>query len=319
MIRKINHKLLLSAGISLVFIFATSYESFLKGNGSFFPLLFIPVLFWSLYYGTVIGVLSGIFFSVYTFVFIYFILGNKNTVQYVLVAVIMLISVGFVVGALRDLYKKTRAQEKKIDRALEDKRLLLKELHHRVKNNLNIMASFIYLQAESVSGDEAKKVLQETHTRILSMMDIYNELFRSDVYARVNTGAYLQNITRIYENPTLHLSTEVEDIFLDSETAVSLGLIINELITNAIKYAFPEGRRGEISIRLVKVDGKKVELTVTDDGVGIPEDFTIDETKSFGFSLITTLAAQVGGTLTIENREGTRVTLLFPLQEPGNS
>lgn len=315
MIRKINHKLLLSVGITFILIFATSYESFLKGNGSFLPLLFIPVVFWSLYYGTAIGVLSGIFFSIYTFVFIYFILGNKNTVPYVLVAVVMLISVSFIVGKLSDLYKKTRAQEKKIDRALKDKRLLLRELHHRVKNNLNIMASFIYLQAESVSGDEAKKVLQETHTRILSMMDIYNELYRSDVYAHVNTGAYLQNITRIYENPNLHLFTEVEDIFLDSETAVSLGLIINELITNAIKYAFPEDTQGTISIRLVTSTEKEVELTVTDDGVGIPEDFTIDKAKSFGFSLITTLSAQVGGSLSIENNGGTRVTLRFPLQK----
>ncbi len=314
--------IIISSIISLLGLAGTTFLSIKFENGSFFPLLFIPTIMWGAFFGSATGLLSGALFSVYSFIFIVFGIVDYKSIPYVAVAVVMFLTVGYVVGKLSDLYRKTKIQEETIEKdkqiiakSLEEKELLLKEIHHRVKNNLSIMANLVWLQSESTEHPEAKNVLLETHSRVKGMLDIYDELYRTGSYKEIKTDAYFKNIQEIYANEKVAIIVNVEPLTIDSDTAVNLEIIVNELITNAIKHAFPDGTEGVITITLKRIDPGTAELSVADNGIGIPENFSIDYNESFGIAVITALTEQLEGTLSFSRENGTTFTVRFPLKD----
>ncbi|NLJ09824.1 MAG: PAS domain S-box protein [Treponema sp.] len=224
-------------------------------------------------------------------------------------------------GRLVDITARKTA-EAKIKALLEEKSLILKEVHHRIKNNMASVISLLTLQAETMKDPVAKDALLTAAGRVHSMMLLYEKLYTGDVVGSVKAADYIpalvQDIlenTEVSINITPHIS--VEDVELEVKTLQSLGIIINELITNAIKYAFPALQEGTISIDFRKVEDTYV-LVVADDGCGISSEQVRTGPASedryregFGLTLVRLMAEQLYGTLDISSDHGTRVTLRF--------
>jgi PAS domain S-box-containing protein len=214
-----------------------------------------------------------------------------------------------------------RQKEERIQAALEEKDLLLHEIHHRVKNNLHVVHNLLDLQAMRIKDAEVQEMLMDCQNRIRSMALIHQTLYESKNFARVDFGCFLGALV-----PTLissyglgsdnvHLNIEVSKVSLPINSAVPCGLLVNELVTNALKHGFPDGRGGEISVKLARLDDERMRLVVSDDGVGIPENLDIEQTGTLGLSLVTLLSQQLGGKLTIQRNQPTRFALDFPLPD----
>lgn len=201
-----------------------------------------------------------------------------------------------------------------IEKALKERESLLKEIHHRVKNNLQIIASLLYLQSGKFDDDDYKKVLEEGQGRVRSMALIHQKLYENDDLKSIPFEDYLQElvseIRASFGMSNIQLHIAAENVFFDVDTAVPLGLIVNELATNSFKYAFEQKESGSFSINLKEVAGQYV-LTINDDGVGIPPTIDIRKTKSLGLRLVRMLSQQLEGDFKIENREGTSYQLKF--------
>lgn len=205
--------------------------------------------------------------------------------------------------------------EEKIKRSLKEKEVLLQEVHHRVKNNLQIISSILNLQTRSISDKKVLELIKETRYRIMSMSFIHDLLYQTKDFTNIDFSRYLENITSnimntytLNKNITLNLA--IESILLNLDSAIPCGLIVNELITNAFKYAFPAGKEGEISIEL-KRNNNRVTLSVADNGVGIDKQVDYKTTESLGFQLINSLVTQIEGELHYENNNGTKFTVSF--------
>ena len=212
-----------------------------------------------------------------------------------------------------DITQRKRAEEQ-IQKAFNEKKALLKELQHRVKNTFNMLAGIIRLTADLSTGEETKTALGDIYAKIIAVSEMYQLLYQSDVLASVNLKQYL---TRI-EKSLLHVAKNIEihssfsSIELSSKSAIPVGIITAELITNSIKHAFPESQNGVITISLKEQDGRAA-LVVEDDGVGLPEDFNLLASNSLGFKLVYSLSEQIGGSFKYENRKGASFTLEFPI------
>lgn len=227
-------------------------------------------------------------------------------------------------GIIRDVSERSRAEEV-IKSALSEKELLLKEIHHRVKNNLQLISSLLNLQDIDAHGDPvAVGLLKESQHRIKSMALIHEKLYQSDDLSRVDFEEYVRSLAaylfRSYqtESRVITLDVKVENVLLGVDTAIPCGLIINELVSNALKHAFLGRERGRIRIELrpdAGDPGRSI-LIVTDDGVGCPPGLDIRRTESLGLQLVTTLADQLGGTLTCRSEAGTEFTMAFPVEKP---
>ncbi|MEP0365374.1 MAG: histidine kinase dimerization/phosphoacceptor domain -containing protein [Cyclobacteriaceae bacterium] len=198
-----------------------------------------------------------------------------------------------------------------ISTALFEKEILLKEIHHRVKNNLQTISSLLNLQSRYV-GEEAKDAVTEGKNRVKTMALIHQKLYQSDNLKGIVFSEYLQGLVDILfrsygvNQERIRLKTDIEPLNLDVDTAIPLGLILNELICNSLKYAFPNGQEGEIKITL-KQTGQKLNMIMMDSGVGIPQGFDLKNAKSFGMKLIHTLAEKLEASIKIEHSEGTRI------------
>ncbi len=221
-----------------------------------------------------------------------------------------------VLTLVRDITDRKQAEEQ-IKASLKEKEVLLKEIHHRVKNNLQIVSSLLYLQSRKTSDDQVLSVLRESQTRVRSMALIHEKLYQCDDLANINLGDYIRSLTSYLLNSygvashMVKLTINVESAPLGLDRAIPCGLIINELVSNALKYAFPQGRKGEILVNLLHdADGKLI-LMVKDDGVGLPEDLDVTDTPSLGLQLVNTLVRQLDGTIDIGRKGGTefRMTL----------
>ena len=212
---------------------------------------------------------------------------------------------------------KRKKVEEQMEKSLEEKEILLKEIHHRVKNNLQIISSLLNLQSRTIKDGQTLEKFKETQNRIKLMAIFHEKLYQSKNLAEIEFGEYVQSIStsllRSYgsdSNITLH--TEVDDVsLLGVDTAIPCGLIINELVTNSLKYAFPIGRKGEIRIDFHKRENDKFMLTISDNGVGIPKDLDFRNTKSFGLQLVTTLVEQLQGTINLDRSNGTNFKVRF--------
>lgn len=203
----------------------------------------------------------------------------------------------------------------KMESELRQKNALLKEVHHRVKNNLQIMSSILRMQSRKV--DKALlPVLDDAQNRIYAMSLVHEQLYRTDNFAAINMRDYVHRLVQIifgtYQERSKHIETvlEIPDISIPLEKTIPLGLILNELITNAIKYAFPEGR-GKFTIQVTQTD-TGIEIVIADNGVGLPADLDIHRAKTLGMILVADLTEQLEGKISYRNDNGAVFTLVLP-------
>ena len=214
-----------------------------------------------------------------------------------------------------EVERKTALDNVHLAAALKEKELLLGEIHHRVKNNLQIIDSLLGLQSAQIADPMTLSILRDSQNRVKSMAAIHQILYESRDFARVNFTQVLDNLTSGLmisygiDSARIRLRLDAQAILFSMDIAIPLGLMVNELISNALKHAFPEGRSGEIAVLLVAEANGDVELTVSDDGIGIPAGLNIDTSPTLGLQLVRLLSEQVHGTLTIERAQPTRFTL----------
>ena len=201
--------------------------------------------------------------------------------------------------------------------SLKEKEALLKEIHHRVKNNLQIISSLLSLQAGHIKNQEAQEMFTDSQNRVRSMAMIHESLYRSNDLAKIDFSEYIRNLTSGllhtygFSARAVTLEVDVGDVRLNVDTAVPCGLIINELVSNSMKYAFPDGREGEIRVSLHPGADYIFTLTITDNGVGFPEGLDFRNTESLGLQLVNSLTAQLDGTVELDTTTGTAFKITF--------
>ncbi len=217
---------------------------------------------------------------------------------------------------LQDITEKKQAEEQ-IKTSLHEKEILLREIHHRVKNNLQIISSLLNLQAEHVKDEAALEMFQESRLRVRSMALVHEKLYRSKDLARVDFHEYIlslgYHLFQMYGvlPDTVVLKVNAENIFLDINTAIPCGLLVSELISNALKHAFPDGRKGEVAINMKSVGNGSYTLSVHDDGVGLNQDLDLKNSDSFGLQLVDMLSEQLQGSVSIQRNGGVTFTVQF--------
>lgn len=210
--------------------------------------------------------------------------------------------------------------EEKLIESVKEKEVLLKEVHHRVKNNLQVINSILNLQSSYVEDDKTLQIIIESQNRIRSMSYIHESLYQTKDFSSINFQNYIinliQNLVQSYEvySDKTELDLQVAEVELALDQAIPCGLILNELITNALKYAYPDKEGGKITIEVFEKSGK-VTIRVLDFGVGLPKGFKIGETDSLGLSLVDTLIDQIDGELKLKTDSGTEFLIIFEKQE----
>ncbi len=222
-----------------------------------------------------------------------------------------------IVGAFSDITAHKQA-EALMQASLQEKEALLKEVHHRVKNNLQVITSLLRLEAGRSLQPDTKAVLKEMQGRIRSMALLHESLYRSGVFATIDLGAYLGQITTqsfrtLAATPgAVQLRLDLASVPVEMDQALPCGLLVNELVSNCLKHGFPDGRTGEVRVELQPVPGDpQWRLRVSDTGVGLPADFASLRGQSLGLQLVSDLAQQIDGTLTIGPGPGTDFTVTF--------
>jgi len=221
----------------------------------------------------------------------------------------------FTTSIIRDVTER-KIIENKLEKSLEDKELLLKEIHHRVKNNLMIISSLLNLQSRYIKDEESKNIFKESQNRARSMALIHELLYQSTDIKNIDFGDYIRKLsnnlyhTYALDTSLIKLNIDADEILLDIDQSIPLGLIVNELVTNSLKHAFPQGESGEINIKFYKQGIKNI-LEVKDNGVGFPEDIDYKNTDSLGLRLVTSLTEQIDGEIEFNNTSGTSFKIIF--------
>jgi len=206
------------------------------------------------------------------------------------------------------LLQRQRSDDK-IRKSLEEKEVLLKEIHHRVKNNLQIISSLLNLQTGQVRDQHLLEILRESQNRIRSMALIHERLYRSEDFSRVDFGQYVNGLAtylvRSYagDSRSFNLHVDVQDVSLGVDIAIPCGLIINELVSNCLKHAFLPGTQGEVAVTLRR-EGERYLLRVEDNGVGLPGDIDLKKVESLGLQLVETLSTQIGASIAVSTGPG---------------
>lgn len=225
---------------------------------------------------------------------------------------------GIIVGSvvtMRDITERIK-EEEKVKTSLKEKEVLLKEVNHRVKNHLQIINSILSLQSVYIKDKDDLAIFQETQNSIRSMALIHEKIYASGNLSEINLTEYLQVlashlIKSFAISSRVHLNFDMDQVFLPVEKAVPCGLIVNELITNSMKYAFPDNRAGEISVILRLSD--QLTMTVKDNGVGFPENIDYKNADSFGMQIISSLMEQLDGSFKLESGAGTTFHIFIPV------
>jgi PAS domain S-box-containing protein len=226
-----------------------------------------------------------------------------------------------VLGVSHDITSR-KAMETQIESSLQEKEYLLKEIHHRVRNNLQVISSLLSMQARKATDPKVKETLTESQNRVRSIALVHEKLYQSRNLDRIEYGDYLSKVvTHLFEsfnvNPAqIKWRVNAKDVDVSIDQAVPCSLILNEMITNSIKYAFPEGRRGEISISFA-LEGDRYILDYRDNGVGVPAGSVLERSGSLGMQLIQGLTRQLDGTVTIDTTNGVHYTIIFPKKQRG--
>jgi two-component sensor histidine kinase len=239
-------------------------------------------------------------------------------------------------GIIQDITERKKA-EKELDKL---NRIRIKEIHHRIKNNLQVISSLLDLQAEKlqnkefIENTEVLEAFEESQNRILSMSLIHEELYKGEGTDKLNFSAYVQRLVRnlfqaykVYSrNVRLDMDLE-ENSFFDMDTAIPLGIIVNELVSNSLKHAFDEDQEGVIRIRLYREAQEeetddthefRFNLTISDNGRGLPENMELESLESLGLQLVNILVDQLDGTIEVKRAYGTEFRITFKIIETGN-
>ncbi|MBV9222671.1 MAG: sensor histidine kinase, partial [Acidobacteriaceae bacterium] len=230
---------------------------------------------------------------------------------------------------MRDETERRRAEER-LRASLLEKDVLLQEIHHRVKNNLQVVVSLLSLQANRMNRRDVINILNETQNRVRAIAGIHETLYSSPDLASISFSEYMNQLIRglfsfySVKDGDIQLKIESDDIVLDITQAIPLGLIVNELVTNALKHAFPAGRTGTVraslcylqenSIPDTTLDEGSAVLTVEDDGIGLPAEFDVQEQESMGIYLIRILTRQLRGAIQVGQNGKTQFRVVFPLK-----
>lgn len=235
---------------------------------------------------------------------------QKNKIVYGSIALALITILSFF---LLRLYNKTKYQKEIISKALSEKDLLLREIHHRVKNNLQLVSSLLTMQGRSIDDETAMQAINEGKSRVRSMALIHQDLYNKENLMGISVKTYIEKLsselfeTYKIDDNDIHLQLEIADIQLDVDTLVPFGLIINELITNSLKYAFKENKSGQLSIKMIEDDDDTIKLRIKDNGIGYNP--TEVRENSFGATLVTALVSQLEGDIQIDTTDGTDITI----------
>lgn len=213
-------------------------------------------------------------------------------------------------------HKELSENHRRLDQLVKDKEWLVKEIHHRVKNNLHIVASLLEIQSSYLKNKEALSAIKDSQHRIHSMSIIHQKLYQSETLSTIHMPEYIYELVEYlresYEiRDNIRFDLQVEKIELNHASAITLGLILNEAITNAIKYAFADKQEGKISISLSHISDAQILLSVSDNGRGLPADFNNHIGASMGMELLQGLTDDIGGSFSIETKEGTHIRIIF--------
>jgi PAS domain S-box-containing protein len=227
-----------------------------------------------------------------------------------------------IAGAIANaqLFLELKQAEEQLKASLKEKEVLLREIHHRVKNNLQVISSLLRLQSRHIRDEEVHKVFKESQDRVKTMAIIHEKLYQSNDLARVDFAEYIKDLTaNLYRSygvsrEAIGLRIQVKNLFLDIDTANPCGLIINELVSNSLKYAFPGGERGEIFIDL-RSDHDQIILTVGDNGGAFPKELDFRKTQSLGLQLVISLVEQLEGTIDFHSDGKTEFRISFPARD----
>ncbi len=225
----------------------------------------------------------------------------------------------YFVAVFEDVTER-KENDRRLQESLKEKEVLLKEVHHRVKNNMQVISSILNLQSSYIDDEKALNILRESQDRIKSMSFVHESLYQSDTLSEVNFAEYIRNIaTNLYHSygrpqGGINLEFELEPVYINLDTSIPCGLVINELVSNALKYAFIGRSSGRICIHLARVSEEQLTLIVEDDGVGLPEGFDVESSESLGLQLVSALTMQLGGHMEVAGNNGTRFTLKFKEQ-----
>ena len=220
------------------------------------------------------------------------------------------------IGIIRDITQRKEAEEI-VRRSLREKELLLSEIHHRVKNNLQVISSLLNLQSGGIRDREAQGRFADAQMQIQSMALVHEHLYQSGIFGTLNMCHYVESLCGhlfdVYGAPQerITLDIRIEPIPISIRQAMPIALILNELVSNSLKYAFPDDRSGTIRIAISLVDEDYVELVVADDGVGLPDEFDVADGTTLGHTLIDSLTHQLDGTLDISGTGGVRCVIRF--------
>ena len=210
-----------------------------------------------------------------------------------------------------------KCTEARIQAALREKEVLLKEIHHRVKNNMQVISSLLQLQAQYIEDEPTLVLLEESQTRIHSTALIHEQLYQSEHLDRIDLPPYVQNlVANLYQsfgcgNTAIQFNLNLDPIYLNIETAIPCGLIINELVSNSLKYAFPQSLGGEINIELHKINSQEFQLIIQDNGSGFPAGFDVENAETLGLRLVRMLAYQLEASIAIDSQCGTCYNIIF--------
>ena len=216
------------------------------------------------------------------------------------------------------LIERKQAEEQ-IVRSLQEKEVLLKEIHHRVKNNMQVICSLLSLQANGITDETVRARFEESRNQVYTMALIHESLYSSSDLAHIDFKAYLESliggIVDTYNRNDVIFSVDMESIALDVTVGIPCGLIVNELVSNSLKYAFPEGKNGTIRVGIYRNSAGNYALFVEDNGIGLPNEVDFFNTQSLGLQLVNALTKQIHGTIELSQTEGTRVIIAFPYKE----
>ena len=225
-----------------------------------------------------------------------------------------------------------KLREERLKRSIKEKEILIKEVHHRVKNNMQIIYSLLNLQSRRIKDKNILKMLQESQNRVRSMALLHEKLYQSKDLAMIEFGDYIRKLvyslfhTYAVSSDSITLKINAENIYMDINTAIPCGLIINELVSNSLKHAFPEDKgwsekgeaKGQIYIKLTSHKKNNFTLIIRDNGVGFPEDLDFRSTQSLGLQLVNTLVKQLEGSIKLRQKDGTSFKIEFtPVKRKG--
>ena len=237
-------------------------------------------------------------------------LSNKNKI--ISIGTVSLAIILTLLLFLCRLLQKYKNKKDKLAKALSEKDILLREIHHRVKNNLQLISSLLTLQGRSIDDEIAIKAINEGKNRVRSMALIHQDLYNKENLTGITVKTYMEKLiqelfdTYRIDKDRIKLELDIEDLELDVDTVIPLGLIINELITNSLKYAFPNEDTGILKVNLSEINDQLV-LTISDNGIGY--DTTKINKNSFGSTLVNALTEQLEGTIEIDNNQGTTILI----------